>query len=89
MIRRKAIRERFGEASFGRRRPCVNAIELMSGISSFGKVAVFAKSVSKMETKEDAEIAALLAESNESSEASHEQHKQTRKDAPWGSNRAR
>jgi hypothetical protein len=85
MIRRKAIRERFGEASFGRRRPCVNAIELMSGISSFGKLAVFAKSV----TKEDAEIASILAESNESSEASHERHKQVRKDAPWSSNRTR
>lgn len=52
MIRRRAVRERLGEASFGRRRPTINSAEIKEEISYFRRLAIIARNFTSSSTKE-------------------------------------
>jgi hypothetical protein len=52
MIRRRAVRERLGEAGFGRRRPKINSAEIKEEISYFRRLAIIARNFANGGVKE-------------------------------------
>ncbi len=62
MIRRRAVRDRFGDVSYGRRRPILNTGEIRSEISTFRKIARLTKDLSLPKQNSEQEIETLLVE---------------------------
>ena len=62
MIRRKALRERFGEASFGRRKARINTEEIRSNLEFLQKISSLNEKVSSVAKNFDAQIESILSE---------------------------
>ena len=60
MIRRKPVRERFGEASFGRRKPQINTAEIRAEISTMRSISALVNGPKGTTSNIDLEIDALL-----------------------------
>jgi hypothetical protein len=60
MIRRKPVRERFGEASFGRRKPHINTAQIRAEISTMKSISALTNSSNDRVSNIDLEIDALL-----------------------------
>lgn len=62
MIRRKALRERFGEASFGRRKARINTDEIKSNLEFLQKISTLNEQVNSVTKKFDNQIESILTE---------------------------
>lgn len=62
MIRRKALRERFGEASFGRRKARINTEEIRSNLEFLQKISSLNEKVSSVTKNFEVQIESILSE---------------------------